>query len=98
MWIIASKQEVNGIYHWTDAGIASWYDFAIAIQELGVKKGLLTHTIPVLPIPTSAYSTTAKRPLFSVIDKSTAEEISGIRIIHWRKQLAAMLDELIEQQ
>jgi dTDP-4-dehydrorhamnose reductase len=98
LWIIASKPKVKGTYHWTDAGIASWYDFAIAIQELGVKKGLLTHTIPVLPIPTSAYSTTAKRPVFSVIDKSTAENVSGIMITHWRKQLSAMMDELIEQQ
>jgi len=94
LWTIAEKPEVKGIYHWTDAGVASWYDFAIAIQELGVEKGLLKKTIPVLPIPTSAYPTPAKRPAFSVIDKSTAESASGITTIHWRKQLSIMMDEL----
>jgi len=94
LWTIAEKSEVKGIYHWTDAGVASWYDFAIAIQELGVEKGLLKKTIPVLPIPTSAYPTPAKRPAFSVIDKSTAESVSGITTIHWRKQLSIMMDEL----
>lgn len=95
LWIIAGKPEVTGTYHWTDAGVASWYDFAIAIQELGLEKGLLKTAIPVLPIPTSAYPTPAKRPAFSVIDKSSAEQVSGLNTTHWRKQLSAMMDELI---
>ena len=95
LWAIAIKPEVTGIYHWTDAGIASWYDFAIAIQELGIEKGLLKGATPVLPIPTSAYPTPAKRPAFSVIDKSSAEEASGLKTTHWRKQLSEMMDELV---
>jgi dTDP-4-dehydrorhamnose reductase len=95
LWIIASKPEVTGTYHWTDAGVASWYDFAIAIQELGLEKELLKKAIPVLPIPTSAYPTPAKRPAFSVIDKSSAEEVSGLNTTHWRKQLSSMMDEII---
>jgi dTDP-4-dehydrorhamnose reductase len=94
LWIIADKPEVTGVYHWTDAGVASWYDFAIAIQELGVEKGLLKTAIPVLPIPTSAYPTPAKRPAFSVIDKASAEAVSGLNTTPWRKQLSAMMDEL----
>lgn len=94
LWIIADKPEVMGIYHWTDAGVASWYDFAIAIQELGIEKGLLKEVTPVLPIPTSQYPTPAKRPAFSVIDKSSAEDVAGIKTTHWRKQLSAMMDEL----
>ncbi|MCL1057887.1 dTDP-4-dehydrorhamnose reductase [Shewanella gelidimarina] len=95
LWVIADKPEVIGTYHWTDAGIASWYDFAIAIQELGVEKGLLSEAIPVLPIPTSAYPTPAKRPAFSVIDKASAEEVSGLHTTHWRTQLSSMMDELV---
>lgn len=95
LWIIAGKPEVTGTYHWTDAGVASWYDFAIAIQELGLEKGLLNKAIPVLPIPTSAYPTPAKRPAFSVIDKTSAEEASGLNTTHWRKQLSSMMDELL---
>jgi dTDP-4-dehydrorhamnose reductase len=95
LWCIAGKPEVTGVYHWTDAGVASWYDFAIAIQELGIEKGLLDKSIPVLPIPTIAYPTPAKRPAFSVIDKTSAEEVSGLQTIHWRKQLSAMMDGLL---
>lgn len=95
LWIIASKPQVTGTYHWTDAGVASWYDFAVAIQELGLEKGLLNNAIPILPIPTSAYQTPAKRPAFSVIDKSSAEEVSGLNTTHWRKQLSAMMDEIV---
>jgi dTDP-4-dehydrorhamnose reductase len=95
LWTVAAKPEVTGTYHWTDAGVASWYDFAIAIQELALDKGLLKSAIPVLPIPTSAYPTPARRPAFSVIDKTSAEEVSGLNTTHWRKQLSAMMDELL---
>lgn len=95
LWIIAGKPDVTGTYHWTDAGVASWYDFAIAIQELGLEKGLLKTTIPVLPISTSVYPTPAKRPTFSVIDKSSAEHVSGYKATHWRTQLSLMMDELL---
>jgi dTDP-4-dehydrorhamnose reductase len=95
LWAIADKPEVTGIYHWTDAGVASWYDFAIAIQELGIEKGLLKEAIPVFPIPTSAYPTLAKRPAFSVIDKESAEVVSGLHTTHWRTQLSSMMDELV---
>jgi dTDP-4-dehydrorhamnose reductase len=84
--------------HWTDAGVCSWYDFAIAIQELAIEKGMLDKTIPVRPIPASAYPTPAARPSFSVIDKTSAEEASGVQTIHWRKQLSAMMDELKQQK
>jgi dTDP-4-dehydrorhamnose reductase len=84
--------------HWTDAGVCSWYDFAIAIQELAIEKGMLDKAIPVRPIPARAYPTPAARPSFSVIDKAAAEEASGVQTIHWRKQLSAMMDELKQQK
>jgi len=86
------------LLHWTDAGVCSWYDFAIAIQELAIEKGMLDKEIPIRPIPASAYPTPAARPSFSVIDKVTAEEASGVETIHWRKQLSEMMDELKEQE
>nr|WP_086937681.1 dTDP-4-dehydrorhamnose reductase [Thaumasiovibrio occultus] len=82
------------ILHWTDAGVASWYDFAVAIQELGVEKGLLARPIELRPIAASAYPTPAARPSFSVIDKTSAETKSGLRTTHWRAQLSQMMDEL----
>jgi len=91
----AAVNKTAGVYHWTDEGVASWYDFALAIQELGVEKGLLDKSIPVLPIPSSQYPTPAKRPHYSVLDKQTAREaFASCKPTHWRKQLAVMLDEL----
>ncbi len=82
------------ILHWTDAGVASWYDFAVAIQELALKKGLLDKAIPIRPIPASSYPTLAKRPNFSVMDKVSAEMASGVETKHWMSQLSIMMDEL----
>jgi len=82
------------ILNWTDAGVASWYDFAVAIQELAIEQGLLTKSIPISAIPAASYPTPAKRPAFSVLNKAQAEEISGVKTVHWRAQLKAMLTEL----
>jgi dTDP-4-dehydrorhamnose reductase len=95
---LSSAPSSAKMLHWTDAGVCSWYDFAIAIQELAIEKGMLDKTIPVRPIPASAYPTPAARPSFSVIDKTSAEEASGVQTIHWRKQLSAMMDELKQQK
>jgi dTDP-4-dehydrorhamnose reductase len=94
LWAITEKPQVSGVYHWTDAGVASWYDFAVAIQELGIEKGLLHKEIPISAIPASQYPTAAERPHFSVIDKSSAESAANVKTIHWRKQLSKMMDEL----
>ncbi len=89
-----AKTESAKIFHYTDAGIASWYDFAVAIQELAIEKGMLNKSIPIYPIPASYYPTPAKRPSFSVLDKSEIEIATGIKTRHWRGQLSLMLDEL----
>ena len=93
--ICAAINKTVGVYHWTDEGVASWYDFALAIQQLGIEKGLLDKVIPVLPIPSSQYPTPAKRPHYSVLDKQTARTaFASCQPTHWRTQLASMLDEL----
>ncbi len=92
------KKNLTGIYHWTDAGVCSWYDFAVAIAEEAAAIGLL-HAIPaVLPIPASAYPTPAQRPAFSVLDKNQSWTDLGIAGVHWRVQLRKMLQDLQEQQ
>ncbi|TWX72962.1 dTDP-4-dehydrorhamnose reductase [Colwellia sp. C1TZA3] len=97
--IYAAVNNVKGIHHWTDLGVASWYDFAVAIQELAVEKGLLNKAIPINPIQTKDYLTPAKRPSYSVLDKSSLKtDFSGVEQVHWRKQLSLMLDELLNLQ
>lgn len=81
----------TGIHHWTDSGAASWYDFAVAIQEEALAIGLLGRTVPVLPIATSDYPTPARRPSYSVLDKSAAVALAGTPAPHWRIHLRDML-------
>ena len=94
IWAAVVRPDVSGILHWTDAGVASWYDFAVAIQEEALSRGLLSRPVPVHAIPTTAYPTPAMRPSFSVLDKSETVTALGEVPIHWRANLRHMLDEL----
>lgn len=94
LWCAVDRSDVNGILHWTDAGVTSWYDFAVAIQELSLEKGLLSKKIPVKPIPATSYPTPARRPHYSVMDKTATEEQLGINAEHWQQELGFMLDDL----
>jgi dTDP-4-dehydrorhamnose reductase len=97
IWGLIDSNATPGIYHWTDLGVASWYDFAVAIQEEGLARGLLTHAVPVIPIPTSAYPTPARRPTFSVLNTDSTRSAVAYPAQHWRHNLRMMLDELRAQ-
>ncbi len=93
-WQMA-EHRVEGKFHWSDSGVASWYDFAIAIQLLGLQKGLLNSAIPIIPVRTTQYPTAAQRPPFSVLDKSQLlDALPTLKPKHWLLQLSRMLDEL----
>ena len=96
LWQAAGQDDVSGIYHWSDAGVCSWYDFAVAIAEEAVALGLLPRLPRIHPIPGSEYPTPAERPAFSVLDKRSSWEDFAIEGIHWRVQLRQMLQELKE--
>jgi dTDP-4-dehydrorhamnose reductase len=81
----------TGIRHFTDAGIASWYDFAVAIHEEARGAGLLDREIPILPIATAEYPTPAVRPAYSVLDKSETWRLLGAPARHWRVELREMI-------
>lgn len=89
LWLLASHNDSKQVYHWSDAGVASWYDFAVAIQELGLEHGLLDKKIPISAIPSSAYPTPAKRPKFSLLNSSEANLL--MKQGHWREQLECCL-------
>ena len=92
------KHGGEGVYHWTDAGVASWYDFAVAIYEEGLIRNLVPKGVSVAPIFTAEYPTPAKRPSFSVLDKSkTYADIEAPKI-HWREELRLVMDRLANQQ
>jgi dTDP-4-dehydrorhamnose reductase len=79
------------ILHWSDAGAASWYDFAVAIGELGVRAGLLERAARVKPLTTADYPTPAQRPSYSLLDCTTSRAALGLEPLHWREALAAVL-------
>jgi dTDP-4-dehydrorhamnose reductase len=93
--LLSLTNKLNGIHHYTDTGVASWFDFAIAIQKIGLELGLLDIKIPIKPISTSQYPTPAKRPHYCVLDKSSlVEALPEISLIHWQEQLHNMMAEL----
>ncbi len=93
IWAMVTNNAHSGIYHWSDAGVASWYDFAIAIYEEALNFQLLDKTIKIIPVSTSQYPTPAKRPAYSVLDSSLTNKIWGVQQEHWRQALRKMLIE-----
>ena len=80
----------GGIYHFSDEGVTTWYDFTLAIhKDAGV-------TCKVNPITTDQYPTKAARPKYSVLDKTKIKETFGINIPSWEDSLAVCVKELIE--
>jgi dTDP-4-dehydrorhamnose reductase len=86
----------KGLFHYTDSGAASWYDFAVAIQEEALAIGLLARAVPVIPIATSDYPTPAARPHYSVLDKSATFALLGGAAPHWRVNLRKMLKDILD--
>lgn len=86
--IISSGQWEPGIYNFSNEGIISWYDFAVAIKN---KCG---YTCTVNPIPSSQYPTPAKRPAWSVLDKTKIQQTFGIVPKNWQDSLAICLAKL----
>jgi dTDP-4-dehydrorhamnose reductase len=94
IWGLIDVDGAGGIHHWTDLGLGSWYDFAVAIQEEAIARRLLTRAVPILPIPTAAYPTRAQRPAFSVLNTEHTRALIAAPAHHWRHNLRMMLDEL----
>lgn len=86
--VLRSHQWVPGIYHFTDEGAASWYDFAKAIFRIAGKD------VKVTPIPTEDYPTPASRPSYSILDRTRIKATYGIEIPHWEEALADCLRQL----
>jgi dTDP-4-dehydrorhamnose reductase len=87
----AIQSQTSGVLHWSDAGAASWYDFAVAIGELGAAQGLLKRPAKVRPIATSDYPTPAQRPAYSLLDCRASRICLGLEPVHWRTALAEVI-------
>ncbi len=83
-----SYLEKTGLYHYSDEGVASWYDFAHCICSLG---GESCRVIPVMGVE---YPTRARRPMYSVLDKSLFKKTFGVTVPHWQDSIKECLKTL----
>lgn len=86
--IISTESKAYGLYHYSNEGVTSWYDFAKAIFELA------GYTTKVKPLKTIEYATKAVRPAYSVMDKTKAKKNLGVIIPYWRDSLAECIKAL----
>lgn len=75
------------INHFCNDGVASWYDFAVTISEIGLKTGLIKKTGEIKPIKSNEYNSKTQRPKYSVLDTYNTKKIIGLNNSHWRKEL-----------
>jgi dTDP-4-dehydrorhamnose reductase len=89
--IVASGKAADhaGMYHYSNQGVISWYDFAVAIKEIS------NSNCKINPIPTSQYPTPAKRPAYSVMDTSKISQTFNIAIPFWKDSLKICMDILL---
>lgn len=87
----AINHGTSGIHHFCDAGVASWYDFAIAIGDAGVAAGIIDQSAEVVPIKSSEYPTPAKRPGYSLLDCTATRVALELETNHWQKELSKVI-------
>lgn len=86
-----------GTYHYTNSGVASWYDFAVAIVEEARALGAPLQVERVVPIPSEAYPTPVERPAYSVLDCRKLTALLGAPAPHWRQSLRTMLQHYLKE-
>jgi dTDP-4-dehydrorhamnose reductase len=91
--MVLAPQWLSGTYHFSNEGVASWYDFAVAILEIA---GI--NNVSVRPLLTSDYPTPATRPYYSVLDKSKIKATYNIKLPYWRESLKACIKRLQQNE
>lgn len=95
LWKIADRPEIAGTLHVTDAGVASWFDVAVAVLETCRAAGRLPKGAGVTPIPSSEYPTPARRPFYSVLDKHDSCRAIEYVPPQWREGVIRSTSELL---
>jgi len=90
MTILGSRRWMPGVYHFTDEGVASWFDLAVAVQRIAATG------CHVKPLMTADYPTQAERPAYSVLDKTLIKKTFGIDIPHWEVSLEKCVEQLLQ--
>ena len=91
IFVAINQGVVPGIYHFSNEGVISWYDFTKAIHRIA---GITT--CHVRPLHTAEYPTPANRPHYSVLDKTKIKTVYGIEVPYWEESLAVCVDKLLK--
>lgn len=95
IWGLVAK-DASGTFHHSDAGVASWYDFAVAVAEEAHALGMIPRIPVIRPLTTADYPTPARRPAFSLLDSRATRAVLGDEPVHWRRNLRLMLKEEVQ--
>ena len=90
---LKKKKKLPFIFHWSDSGVASWFDIAVAVGEIAIELGINKREAIVFPINTSEYPAPAQRPKYSLLNTQNTSNLLDINPIHWRKNLKNILIE-----
>ena len=79
------KNAIPNVLHWSDSGIATWYDVAVLIEETSRKLRLIEKTNYIRPIQSSMFKSKAERPAYSVLDSSETHSLLDVPYVHWKE-------------
>jgi dTDP-4-dehydrorhamnose reductase len=96
LWGVALRRDMPGVWHWTDGGNCTWFEFARAIQEEATTRGLLARSTRIRPVATAEFPARAVRPAYSVLDSSATRTTLSLEAVPWRLALGRMLDEMVK--
>ncbi|MES2523945.1 MAG: dTDP-4-dehydrorhamnose reductase [Gemmatimonadota bacterium] len=92
---LLTRETVAGMYHYTDAGVASWYDVACCVHEALATAGRLPEGVTVTPVESSAYPRPARRPAISVLSTHASRNAAGWSQPYWRHGVVTSVQELL---
>jgi dTDP-4-dehydrorhamnose reductase len=95
LWLVARESRSAGVLHFTDAGVASWYDVGICVLEVLRSEGLASDGVGVTPVGSDRFPRPARRPRCGVLDKHASWEFIGWVPPHWRVGVIASTGELL---
>ena len=90
---LKKKEKLPHILHWSDSGVASWYDIAVAVGDIAMDLKIIDKKASVNPISTSEYPTPAKRPRYSILNTSKTSKLLRLKPNYWRENLRSILIE-----
>ncbi|MGX9463433.1 dTDP-4-dehydrorhamnose reductase [Shewanella sp. A14] len=96
LWKLCSQTQWSAIYHWSDSGTCTWYEFAQEIQAQGMTLGLLSQASFLQPVTSKQYGSIVNRPTFSALDTRLSQKIAKSK--PWRQQLGLCLSESLQSK